>query len=103
MYKGAKGYGDDPVQTVRAACLRWVIAIAFKISTHGGEEILSSWKSEDWLRMMRTKQQGNAWLASVNEEELPKPVLEKYHEVLTLPSVMWANVPWVLILRLRKA
>ena len=45
----------------------------------------------------------NAWLPSMNEEELPKPVLEKYHEVLTLSSVMWANVPWVLILRLRKA
>ena len=103
VYKGAKGYEDDPVQTVRAACLRWVIAIAFKISTHGGEEILSSWKSEDWLRMMRTKQQGNAWLPSMNEEELPKPVLEKYHEVLTSPSVTWAKVPRVLILRLRKA
>ena len=53
--------------------------------------------------MMRTMQQGNAWLASVNEGELLKPVLEKYQEVLTSPSVMWANVPWVLILRLRKA
>ena len=32
---------------VMVAGKRWVIAIASKISTHGGEEILSSWKSED--------------------------------------------------------
>ena len=52
---------------------------------------------------MRTKQQGNDWLSRVKEEELPKPVLDKFHEVLSSPSVTWVNVPWVLILRLREA